>query len=526
MQKLAPALAAAWLCAGRANADEHIAFPPVTTNNTLPEKMLLFIPGGKVPNQHYVDTAASIQAAVAADLRLWVAIPAVFKRLCIISCSTRSLCGPLHSAAEGALSLAATRGWTRGSDEKDIWLAGHSLGGVCANTLFQAYSSGSGFPYAGIIVMGSYVDEAGSYDLAHYPKPVLTLNTELDGGLARPGKTSTWWRQHSALRAARGEEYALVQKPVIVLPGLNHSNFCPGFDVPGDLPAEVSQRVATASIAKVVAAFLRAQTATAPARRASGVQLLREKVAWTQELLEPYVKAQELERTTGASVSPESASPFCAQAQHIVAGLSEADDARLEVRDSFRAASTHLEHCHPNWNVTAQGGISVQSCSHTDYYVDIANTGAITAASEIACKMLSSARISQQLKTTADKPAVPCSEGNRLAVKLAESLAARSTLHRFRRIGRGWCFKPDTPTFGNIGPLWVFHDALALQENATCMAVSSPVLKTEIDGKIYPGNHYCKFLSPARVLDWMMTDGIKSFGSSAHEHAAGEVLVI
>ena len=40
----------------------------------------------------------------------------------------------------------------------------------------------------------------------------------------------------------------------------------------------------------------------------------------------------------------------------------------------------------------------------------------------------------------------------------------------------------DVPTFQNIGPLWVFKDALALTENTTCMAVASPVLKTAIDG--------------------------------------------
>ena len=54
-------------------------------------------------------------------------------------------------------------------------LAGHSLGGVCANTLFQAYASseahnagpsGSALAYAGLIVMGSYVDEGGDISIA------------------------------------------------------------------------------------------------------------------------------------------------------------------------------------------------------------------------------------------------------------------------------------------------------------------------------------------------------------------------
>lgn len=32
------------------------------------------------------------------------------------------------------------------------------------------------------------------------PSEVLTLNVELDGGLARPGKISTWWRQFLQIR--------------------------------------------------------------------------------------------------------------------------------------------------------------------------------------------------------------------------------------------------------------------------------------------------------------------------------------
>jgi len=149
---------------------------------------------------------------------------------------------------------------------------------------------------------------------------------------------------------------------------------------------------------------------------------------------------------------------------------------------------------------------------HTDYYADVANTGSITAASEVACKLLSSDRVAQQMNTTAERPKVDCREINKRAVQLAESMAAPSTLERYRKSGRGWCFLEDEPVTGSIGPVWVFVSKLTLESNATCMAVASPVLKTELDGKIYPGNHYCKVLSPARVLDWMMTDSLKKEG--------------
>jgi hypothetical protein len=338
----------------------------------------------------------------------------------------------------------------------------------------------------------------------------LTLNVELDGGLARPGKTAVWWRQYVALSASHGEEYTLARKPVIVLPKLNHSDFCPGFDVPGDLMAEVSQGEATEQIGKVVGAFLHLQaSASAAAAPAASLEFLRSKVAWTKTLLDPYLEAQGYERQAeNTRWSAEGASPLCAEAQHIIAGLTEMDDKRLDVEDGFHVQSSNLEHCHPNWTALS-GKLSVRSCSHADYYKDIANTGSITAASEVACKLLSSARVAQQMNTTAAQPSVDCRAINRRAVHLAESIAAKSTLERYKQIGRGWCFLEDEPVTGNIGPLWVFTSELKLTSNTTCMAVTSPVLKTELDGKIYPGNHYCKVLSPARVLDWMMTDSLK-----------------
>ncbi|CAE7555330.1 unnamed protein product [Symbiodinium natans] len=469
--------------------------------------MMVLISGGKVPNHHYQQTAQAIQDSAAQEgLSLWLVIPTVFQNLCIISCFSKSFCSPLHSAVEAALSAAAKQGWERGRDSEDLWLAGHSLGATCANVLFQAYNSSKGLPYAGLVVMGGYVDEAGDYDLIHYPVPVLSLNVELDGGLARPGKISTWWHQFLQLREQEGSE-AVTSKSVIVLPKLNHSDFCPGFDVPGDLPAEVTQSEATRTIGETIAAFLTLHWKGAEGDRASALRLLTRQLEWTEELMTPYLKAQQLERTaTDHNVSSEGTSPFCRQAQRVLAGLSAADAQKLEVEDGFHISSPNLEHCHPAWTVNGSK-LLVHSCSHTNFYPDISNTGKITAAEEIACKLLSADRVAEQLKTHPEHDRLPCAAMNRMAVEMAEQLAASSTLQRYRAKGRGWCFLEDSSSVA--GPVWVFKDRLALKENSTCMAVQSPSMLTDLSARIYPGIHYCKLLSPARVLDWMMTDSLK-----------------
>lgn len=484
-------------------SDSHIALEPLTPTSSIPTKMLVFIPGGNVPGIQYVPTAVAIQEALSTVMNLWIVIPAVTNRLCIIECTTSALCFPLHNSVEDALSLASSKGWARGIDKTDMFLAGHSLGGTCANTLMQAY----GMPYAALLVLGSYVDESGAFSVTNYSVPVMTLNVELDGGLARPGKTSIWWRQFLKLQAANSLS-SLLDKPVIILPGLNHSDFCPGFNVPGDLMAEVSQQQATQTIAAHVAAYLAVQLGRA-APPAVAVRLLAAAVAWTGSLLNPYLAAENLTVSPSAVSPTGSSSEMCRRAQLSVSGLPATSQGRLVVNDRFQQDSTSLEHCHTNYSGPVGGGyLLLDTCSHTDHYADVDNTGGIEASSELACKLVSSDRIGELLSVATD-PDVHCSQINHDNVALAISMAAPPTLQRYLAKGKGFCFLPDVPTVGSIGPIWVFTDALSLTVNASCMAVASPVLQTSVNSSIYPGNMYCKVISPERVLDWMMTDSLK-----------------
>jgi len=485
---------------GSAVADQHIVLPPKLTDTSLPEKMMLFIPGGGVPNANYVETALAIQEATT-NQRLWVTIPTILGNLCIPQCTASFLCAPLHATTESALSKAVDQGWNRGNDAEDMWLAGHSLGGICANTLFQAYHGN----YAALVVMGSYVDQDGAYSVANYPKPVMTLNVELDYGGARPGKTAVWWKQHLAFAESHGDNVALTQKPVIILPGLNHSDFCPGFDVPGDLPAEVEQAKATEVIADAVSSFLSAQLGDT-----TGLSHLKTFRDATHVWMDPYLQAEAMERSD--QTGTEGTSSVCADGAHQQAGLSVADDARLKVTDEFFVQNSGIEHCHPAWEVDGSD-LKVTSCSHTDYYSDVGNTGYFACSKQVSCKWLSSDRIAEQFQTTAEKSDVTCKDINIQTVARVEALAPKATLQRFKQKGRGWCFEADSTVLGNVGPLWLSTD-MKLTETADCMSVSSLALHTSLDSMIYPGSSYCKLLSPTRILDWMMTDSLKPLGGS------------
>ena len=77
---------------------------------------------------------------------------------------------------------------------------------------------------------------------------------------------------------------------------------------------------------------------------------------------------------------------------------------------------------------------------------------------------------------------------------------------RFARRGLNFTFADDSSTFA--GPQWVFLSSLSFKASATGVTVSSPRLYSSITSKIYPGNFYCKVLSPAKALEWVQSKGL------------------
>jgi len=225
--------------------------------------------------------------------------------------------------------------------------------------------------------------------------------------------------------------------------------------------------------------------------------------------MDPYLQAEAMERSDQSGT--EGTSAVCTHGAHLQAGLSATDDARLEVTDQFFVKNSDLEHCHPAYEADGSD-LKVTTCSHTDYFSDVANTGNFACSKQVSCKWSSSERLAQQLNTTAEKMDVTCKDINMQTVQMTESLAAKTTLERFKQKGRGWCFEDDSSVLGNVGPLWLKSN-IKFTEQADCMSVSSLALRTSLASAIFPGSNYCKLLSPTRILDWMMTDSLKPFES-------------
>jgi hypothetical protein len=487
-----------------------IVLPPLSSDTSLPERLLVFLGGGLVPIEHYKLTGLAIQKATT-DVRLTVVIPKVIKNLCIVACPNKAVCSPLKHRIDDAV---AKSGFKSENPKEDTFVAGHSLGATCANELMQGYN----YEYAGLLEFGGYVDLTGAASVANFSIPVLHMAGEVDGGGARVSSYAGLYAQSKAYAEshtslAQGWEAALTVKPVHILEGLDHSDFCPGFFVTKtkDCKSEVTQDAALATIGEVASAFLHLNTPTSDKTKANAMATMKKRLSFTQEMAEPFLIAFQLEgRPVASAPKGVPAGPWCNVAQKTIVGLNAADAGKLKTKPCklITTGLHQFQHQHTNYSLEADGSLSNTCFSAIEPSVHSISGSQFSAAS-VDCKMIDATRVAEQLKVPTNTR-VDCGAVNRLAVEVAKKLLPSKSLKRFEEKGRGVCFMPDSHVFSNIGPLWL-KSSLKLEETKECLQVTSSGLLSDIKSYVFPGNHYCKLLSPAAAMDWMMTDSHKPF---------------
>ena len=154
-----------------------------------------------------------------------------------------------------------------------------------------------------------------------YSIPVLHLAGKVDGGGARPGKLVYYHSWSKVFGAVYGQEIELQTKPVHVLPGMDHSDFCPGFFVTAikDIPSEVTQSAAMFTIGQSVSAFLHLNLPTDDLQSDAKATMSR-RLQFTLSLLE-----------LGLTVLVMVQGSWCGLAQKQFGGLSSQDAGLLQV---------------------------------------------------------------------------------------------------------------------------------------------------------------------------------------------------
>jgi len=254
------------------------------------------------------------------------------------------------------------------------------------------------------------------------------------------------------------------------------------------------------------------------------MEVMKKRLTFTKEMAEPFLTAFQLEGAVVPS-PPEGvpAGPWCLEAQHEIAGLPAADADKLKA-EPCKLITTGLhdfEHQHTNYTVEADGSLEV-TCFSAVEPSPHSISGSQFSATSVDCKMVDATRIGEQLKEETNS-SISCADINRKAVEVAKKLLPAKSLKRYEEKGRGVCFMEDTGVTGNIGPLWV-QSSIKLVETKECLQVTSRKLVSDIHSYIFPGNHYCKLLSPAAAMDWMMTDSHKPFPYPSLE--ASETILI
>jgi len=468
-------------------ADNHI-FPPVHNDIGYKEQVAIFIPGGAVPIEFYNLTVQSIQKQT--HVKLWVGIPNF--------ANTENLCNPLsegpfgvHKKVQATLdSIVQQAG--RSFSNADIWIFGHSLGSACAQIYFNQ-------GYAGFALFGGCIPNEVGFDKVK--ERVMCFTGELDLGMT-PTLMSYMLDNLDDLAARTSFDDALAFRPIGLYPGMCHLDVCPGYEsVDSHFTSEITTDEAMNVIGEISAAFVEYDGSIT-------YKIIYEKYYnYAINILKPYREIAAIQNST-----------WCGEyAQKEVAHLDDVTWARTTLIQNFVTVDDPftIEHCHTNCTLGDDGTLTLNVSSMAEYNVGRSiqvNLGVGTmslSAADLACKMVSRDKVGEVLGQTWENDRT-CKDINQIAIDTAMSYLQQygyqqSTYNRFRRIGKPFKLIDDRSI--TIGPQWCITKA-SFDIKDDCVEFKSIRLLSPVTSSIYPGNFYCKLLSPARVVEWAMARGL------------------
>eukprot|EP00933_Yihiella_yeosuensis_P017942 TRINITY_DN1491_c2_g3_i1.p1 TRINITY_DN1491_c2_g3~~TRINITY_DN1491_c2_g3_i1.p1 ORF type:complete len:533 (-),score=120.53 TRINITY_DN1491_c2_g3_i1:63-1661(-) len=495
---------------------------------------VVMVGGAQIANTAYKQMLEHVQAAAAKQgISLWASSPSF------------PLDVPNPLVVKGGIESAQKAMQEAGlPTDAPTFFAAHSLGTV----FLQDYVRGLGDKAAGQILMGGFILRKNFYPQFDYPVPTLTIGAELDG-LARVTRIAeSYYHQKDHFD----------QFPVVVVPGMNHMQFGSG-DPPinvrmNDLAPEVEEGEAHEAVGSHVANFLAFHMGL-------GKALQFDKA--TTDILDPIVKAYELESSRRFNAPDQkggageqncvrglcpSASKWAPEAQKHISGPAikeHSPNMDLDVTNAYvllagspvTGQDFHLP------NVTTDNNkVSITTFSQC-YWNDALHealedfdTGfTFTSAQEIGTKLYSrqcTLNVGLGLKTNfSEDDSDFCAETNKMAYAWALANGPKKSVDRFLKSGIVMEMGKDSPK--GAGPLWI-NARLEMnkreKDGRDIVEIVSPMCKTEQDywkdkfhvprpsGIPDPGcYHYCKLLSPARVIEWIMVDGLRVSKKEAQE---------
>ena len=477
------------------------------------EIALVFIQGAYIKPSQYEPLAAAIQKS--SEFTLWIGIPEM----------TLDIADPLTLFEAISRVLESMAG--QGMNTSIVFYAGHSLGGAVIQEYVYKYAKKS----HGQILMGAYL--LRKYRNETYPVPTLTIGGELDG-LTRV--TRIMEEYYHRISKAPDINVATKSFPVAVIEGMTHMQFASG-DPPkhvkdNDLKPEITFDSAHSSVASLVAAFMAIQLGDE-----KGISTIQDAIDFAGSFFKPLVAAYQMEgfynfippcydQTPGPYCT--TGCPWTEQAQVIMGGLPQGPN--LIDKDAFHPVwqinPVHLPHVlnncsSPDASCTLHSVTVTQNKYEDLDKLDTAST--FTSANEIRAKLKSrqtvmeAAGIKNVLFNVSDAPSI-CKQINQQAYKWAMNNAGTRSYNRYISFGEYMTMADDLGPY-NVGPEWIWNPLKFVEtKNSTggaVLEVKAVMMKTPTVYHIKPaaGMHYCKLLSPARVMEWIYVDGLRKYYS-------------
>jgi hypothetical protein len=542
------------ICAGVVAWDDVILPPPM--DKAGPVSVVYFAQGADITTDQYTLIMTELQNTV--DFPLWVGIP---------QCPFNVAAIP--GGLKKGIDRVSTSMQEMGMRAELHFYAGHSLGGAMMPDYVHDEVPDTA---TGMFLFGAFLTRKFKTSQTpegrpqvEFPVPSLTVGGELDG-LARLSRVVE--ALYTQVTFSEDPGAAARFMPVTVVGGMNHMQFASGeaptFVLQNDLQADVSEETAHRAVVADVAAFLGALVYPS---RADYAAMVSERVQESTRFVQPLVDAllaesyehflppcycQAKDEYGSSTFATCASTPSCTggagwtdvTAQPLLAGLSSEQVAGLRVSsvDTMQPTSSdHYPHIHgggpgrqssdnPGDGQTPPlcsepSGCTLNITTVTEHKYDqnagdaIANwmdTGfAPITAFEMKAKMKSRQAVWQAAglgnTTLAETDALDqnlCAQIQQAAVTYATERVPATTRNRFEKFGQSFVIGEDvsgSPTWEKASMVWkedsdsntVTVQAVAYSTENQCSSSSA-------------GVHCCKLLSPARVMEWMYTDGLRN----------------
>jgi len=485
------------------------------TNSQGEEIAIILLHGALISNEKYVPLGYQLQKTMNSK-RLWVSLPSAILQI------------PFNIAAYKAINESLEDLKSKGFPENGkIYLCGHSLGGF--SVAEYAYEKDNRF--AGLILLGATLQRQNRSK--HRTTRVLTIGGELDGLMRITRMAEEFY--HNCFNKVM-KTSLMLDLPVVIIKGLNHIQFANGepsdFVAKNDLKAEISLEESHLRISELIEAFV-----------TNNNTFITNQMQETLILINPIITAYEMEGSIHFN-RPEQTNcvkGFCGKgsewikrAQWILSGMEELqkEGFTMNVENSFVELDSLpplKELHHPRLIVDPVNHpkqINITTCSQNNWkLLDRLFDGGFdyTSSNEIGTKLYSrqctfikaANKTREQAPDSIDSDKL-CSDVNKDAYKWALNITGAATLERYMKYGQKYKFVNDSIrstgfTFSYF--LLEFNENYKTGEVEVC----APSFITTIDYPVIPifapeGSgcyHYCKFISPARVIEWIYVDSLR-----------------